>query len=88
MAHTLSAQKRARQNLKKHLANKAIKSRIKTQAKKIRALITQKKEAVLLKEELKNLYRLVDKAASSGVIHKNRSARLKSRLTTVLNKAL
>jgi small subunit ribosomal protein S20 len=88
MAHTLSAQKRARQNLKKHMVNKAIKSRIKTQVKKLRALIAQNKDAALLKEELRKLYRLVDKAAAKSVIHKNRSARLKSRLALVSSKGL
>ncbi|MFH1228049.1 MAG: 30S ribosomal protein S20 [Planctomycetota bacterium] len=86
MAHTLSARKRTRQNLKKHLRNKSLKTHIKTQTKKLRLLISQKKELALIKAELNSLARLVDKAASSGVIHKNKAARLKSRLSLAANR--
>lgn len=86
MAHTLSAQKRARQALKRKLRNKIVKSRIKTQVKKLRLMISQKKEGSAFTQELTRLYQLVDKAVAKGVIHKNKSARLKSRLSLGVNR--
>ncbi|MBI4713058.1 MAG: 30S ribosomal protein S20 [Planctomycetes bacterium] len=87
MAHSLSAKKRSRQNLKRRQRNQMIRSRIKTQLKKIRALLgSDKKDKAVLQTELKNSYSLLDTAVSKRVIHKNKSARLKSRLTVAVNK--
>ena len=114
MAHTLSAQKRVRQSIKKHLRNKRIKTRVKTQLRKTRQLLgslpaeqqrspdqfgaVQPARAAAdgsgttpppienIRSELLKTYRILDKAAASGVIHKNKSARLKSRLTLALNR--
>ncbi|MFA5795274.1 MAG: 30S ribosomal protein S20 [Candidatus Brocadiia bacterium] len=86
MAHTLSARKRVRQSLKKSARNKSLKTHIKTQMKKLRLLVSQKGEAALIKTEFKTLTRLVDKAAGSGVIHRNKASRLKSRLSSAIAK--
>lgn len=39
------------------------------------------------KAKLPSVYKILDKAAKAGVIKKNKSSRLKSRLTSQLNKA-
>jgi ribosomal protein S20 len=37
--------------------------------------------------ELNRIYQTIDKAVTAGVIHKNKSARLKSRLTLAFNQS-
>jgi len=79
MAHTLSAEKRIRQSKKRRMRNRQVKSTIKTGIKKFLSAI-DKKNKDQVKNELKNVYTLLDKAVSKGVIHKNNAARRKSRL--------
>lgn len=72
--------KRKRQTVRRHARNTSVLSRLKTEEKKLRAAL----EAGV--SEVKDLYRnfasALDKAAKSGVIHKNAAARKKSRLNT------
>jgi small subunit ribosomal protein S20 len=79
VANNLSAIKRQKQNEKRRLRNKMIKSRIKTWARKVREAVTEKKTEAALQhfEELKSL---IDRAVSKGVYHKNNAARKKSRM--------
>ena len=77
-----SAKKRLRQNKKRGLRNKSVKSYLKTITKKVRNA-KEKKEATNL---LKVAYKAYDMAVSKGVIHKNNAARHKSRLTKFINK--
>jgi small subunit ribosomal protein S20 len=92
MARSLSAKKRARQNIKRKWHNQNIKSRIKTQVKKTRLMLSTTKELSdkAIKDKLINGIRLstqlIDKAVNKGMIHKNKAARLKSRLTLAANK--
>ena len=86
MAHTLSAKKRIRQNTKRRLHNKGIKSAMRTQIKKTLMVIDEKKDAERSWEELKKVYKSLDKAVSKGLMHRNKAARTKSRLTTHFNK--
>ena len=95
MARSLSARKRVRQNLKHHLYNKAIKSRVKTAVKSFRIQLAQyqaPKEAGKtadpgpLQSALRRVSGVIDKAAKIKVIPKNRASRLKGRLTMALNK--
>jgi len=93
MAHSLSAKKRTRQNLKRKLHKQAIKSGIKSQLKKTRVMIAAKgneSEKTTAKEitakEAKKTITLLDKAVSKGIMHKNKAARLKSRLALAVNK--
>lgn len=79
-----SVLKRARQNEKRRLRNAAIKSTIKTYCKKVR----EAKDPEIAKELLKVACKLLDKAVTKGVIHKNNAARRKSRLTLTVNKLL
>lgn len=84
MPNTKSAAKRLRQNKKKHKKNKAIKSSIKTHVKKFRELVKNGKEEKA-QQLIRDIEKMVDKAASKGVIHKNKANRIKSRLMKLLS---
>lgn len=86
MPNIASAKKRARQNEKRRRKNQAQRSAMRTQEKKVRALVAEKKldEAQKASEKLVSL---VDKAAKTNLIHKNAAARKKSRIAHLLKKA-
>jgi small subunit ribosomal protein S20 len=77
MAQHKSAEKRTRQNVKRHTRNKAVLSRMKTLIKNVRSAKEKEKAAAALKMAVKAL----DQLASKGVIHKNKAANQKSSLT-------
>ena len=77
MAQHKSAEKRTRQNAKRHIRNKAVLSRMKTVIKNVRSAKEKDKAAAALKVAVKAL----DQLASKGVIHKNKAANQKSSLT-------
>jgi len=79
MARPKSAKKRARQNEGKRERNRSIKGRTKTSIRKIKELTNEKKTEEA-KKLLPEVISLIDKAASKGAWHKNKSAREKSRL--------
>ena len=85
MANIKSAKKRIKVIAKKTLRNKMIKSRTKTEVKKVMEAVSagDKPEA---QAALVNAIRTIDKAASKGVFHKNNASRKKSRLTKLVNK--
>ena len=85
MAHSLSAKKRVRQNAKRRIINRARKSVLKTAIKdfEMAASSGDKKAAA---EQYKLIVRKLDKTASTKTIHKNKAARLKSRLSRRLSK--
>jgi small subunit ribosomal protein S20 len=76
-----SAQKQARQAVKRTVRNKLYKAKIRTAIKKV--LDTKSKEAA--HRELKNAVTLLDRVAARGIIHKNSAANQKSRLTRYVN---
>ena len=80
MANHKSAEKRVRQNAKRNEINRANRSKLRTQIKKLRAAIAQHDKAQS-GELLSPTVSLIDKAVNKGVIHKNTAARYKSRLT-------
>ena len=84
MAHSLSAQKRVRQNIKRNEQNRARKSAIKTQVKHLDATLKSGDMAVA-QEQLKAVAKKLDRVASLGTLHKNTAARKKSRLAKRLN---
>lgn len=84
MATHKSAEKRNRQNKKRNLRNSAMKSRIKTGAKKVLASIAAK-DKTAAETTLKQAISLIDKAASKGTLHRNTAARKISRLTKRVN---
>ena len=78
MANIKSQIKRNRQNEKRRLRNKSVRSEMKSRSKRAQAASEANADDV---EELTRLtVQRIDKAAAKGVIHKNQAARRKSRL--------
>jgi small subunit ribosomal protein S20 len=84
MANIKSQIKRNRQNERRHERNKAVRSSLKTDAKKVRSAITEG-DADAARGRLNDVSRALDKAAGKGVMHKRAAARRKSRLARAVN---
>lgn len=86
MANTQSAIKRVRQEGKRRIRNRMVKSRMRTFVRTAQELLAQKgaedSDAAVLAAISE-----IDKAAQKGVIHPNQAARRKSRLMKRLNQA-
>lgn len=84
MPNIKSAKKRMRSNVKKAEVNTFITSSMKTAVKKFEKEVKNgnKEEA---SNNLNIAIQRIDKAMSSGLVHKNKAARLKSRLTKAMN---
>lgn len=72
MANIKSNEKSRRQDDKRELRNKSLKSEIKTAMKKAQAELTV--------VSVNSAVKLIDKAVTKGVFHENKAARLKSRM--------
>jgi len=85
VANSLSAKKRIRQNAKRREQNRARKSALKTDVRKLTDAIHDKKV-----DEARQLFRTVtkriDQTAAKGTMHRNTAARRKSRLARRVNK--
>ena len=79
-----SAEKRDRQGKKRKVRNVAVKSRTKTEIKKVLDAV-EGKEKESSEKALKNAIKIIKKAASKGVYHKNNASRKVSRLTKKVN---
>jgi small subunit ribosomal protein S20 len=81
----LSAEKDARQNEKRRVRNRVVRSRSKSLVKDfLEAIETKKKpEAAKLFAELSSF---LDNAVTKGILHRNTAARKKSRMNLLLNK--
>ena len=85
MANIRSQIKRNRQNERRRLSNKSVRSEIRTRTKTaVSALDTGADDAP---DALRAAVRRIDKAAAQGVIHKNQAANRKSRLMRRANAA-
>ncbi len=82
MAHHQSAKKRIRQSEKRRLHNKYYAKTTRNAVKELR-LTTEKETA---RELLPKVSSLIDKLAKRNIIHKNKAANLKSKLTRHVNK--
>jgi small subunit ribosomal protein S20 len=78
VANIKSQIKRNRQNERRREQNKAIRSRLRTEAKKVRQAGASDQGAAT--NQLRATARLLDKAASKGAVHKRTAARRKSRV--------
>ncbi|MBW2574664.1 MAG: 30S ribosomal protein S20 [Deltaproteobacteria bacterium] len=84
MANYKSAIKRARQNEKRRLRNKSLKTRIKNIVKDVRLAVSeQSNEAALNKLDIAKS--IIDNAAKKGVIHRKTASRKISRLSRLIN---
>ncbi len=87
MANTKSAIKRIRQEKKRYLRNRMVKSRMRTFIRKAQALIGRASPEEVT-EAVRAAVSQIDKAAQKGVIHRNQAARRKSRLMKRVNSAM
>ena len=83
MANTPSAKKRIRQNEKRRLRNRAVRSAVRGSVKSAREALSGKAKdsATLVREAI----RAIDRAVTKGIIHRNTAARRKSALARKLN---
>ncbi len=83
MANIKSAEKRARQAVKRRAHNMTLRSKMRTAVKKVRAAAaTGGKPAAV--EALKQAVPVIDSMVNKGIVHKNTAARHKSRLTALV----
>ena len=83
---TKSALKANRQNIRRREHNRALRSKLRTALKAIRASLDAK-DVTAAKAALSQTASLVDKMATKGMIHRNTASRHKSRLSARLQKA-
>jgi small subunit ribosomal protein S20 len=81
MAQHKSAEKRARATRRRAERNARWESRLRSAVKRVRAT-TEKQKALV---ELNKTAKLLDQLAAKGVIHHNKAANTKSRLTRLVN---
>ena len=84
MAHHQSAIKRIRQNAKRNLRNRGLRSRMRGEIKQFRDLLkTGSHEEA--QAQLPSIYKALDRAVTKGILHRNAAARRKSRLAHAVN---
>jgi len=83
MPNTLSAKKRLRQNETRRLRNRACRSALRTQVRKVREAIADN-DAEKSEAEFHTLVKKLDQAAAKDLIHANAAARTKSRLSKAI----
>ncbi len=87
MAYHESAKKRIRQNEKRRIRNRHVRSTLRSTLKKLEQAVEQKKVEEA-KASLQRTISIVDTAASKGVIHKNKAARHVSKITRKVHSLL
>ncbi len=85
MANTRSAEKRNRQAQKRRLRNVQVRTGVKSAVKKVRDAIA-KGDGAQAKDALAQAVRLLEKAASKGVLHRNAASRRIGRLVKAVSK--
>jgi len=84
MANIRSAEKRMRQSEKRRVRNAGVRGTVRSAVKSARAALTAG-SAGDARATLARTIRILDKAVTKGILHKNAAARRKSRLTRQLN---
>ena len=87
MAHSLSAKKRARQNVKQRLRNRMNKSDVKTQMKKFEEIVKQSSDTDVIEKEYRLTQKKIDQLTAKGVLPKNTAARKKAQLARLFKTA-
>ncbi len=83
MANTAQARKRARQSVKVNAHNAALRSTLRTAIKKIIKAVQTGDKAVAAAAYQENIS-VIDRIADKKIIHKNKAARHKSRLSDAI----
>jgi len=86
MPNSKSAKKRLRQDQDRRERNRAVKSAVKTQIKRVINAVREG-NLELAETEYRQAARRLDRAGHRGVIHKNLGARRKSRLQSLIKSA-
>ena len=86
MPQRLAAKRYLRKSLKNRERNLSVTNTLKNTIKKFKNAVTAK-NADESTATLSEAYKKLDKAAKTHLIHPNKAARLKSRLTKALNKS-
>ena len=85
MANTKQAKKRVRQSEKNRRQNASMRSMLRTFIKKVTAAIATGDQANA-ENALKIATPVIDRMVNKGILHKNKAARHKSRLTAQIRK--
>ncbi len=83
MANTAQARKRARQAVAQNAHNSSLRSRLRTAVKAVRKAIDAGDKAAAA-EIFKNSQATIDSIADKKIVHKNKAARHKSRLSAAI----
>jgi len=83
VANSAGSRKRARQAVKRRSHNASLRSMVRTQIKKVRAAI-ETKNYDDAQAALTAAAPFVDKMVTKGIMHKNKAARIKSRLNAAV----
>ena len=83
MANTAQARKRARQSVKVNAHNSALRSTLRTAIKKVLKAVEAGDKAAAMITYQENVS-VIDRIADKNIIHKNKAARHKSRLTAAI----
>jgi len=84
MANTAQARKRARQAVAHNKHNSSLRSMMRTAIKRVRQAIEAGDKAAA-NEVLRKTSSVIDRVADKNIIHKNKAARHKSRLSAAVN---
>lgn len=87
MANHPSAEKRNRQSIKRTIRNRAVRSTVRTETKKLREAIAEPKPETVA-AQLKQTIKTLNKAATKGVLKKKTASRRIARLSRSAFKAL
>lgn len=85
MPQRRAAKKDLRQNKKRRQQNLQVKKNIKAAIKKLKKSVDTK-DTLARQKALTEVYKIIDKAATKKIIHRNKAARRKSRLSKLLKK--
>ncbi|OUT60190.1 30S ribosomal protein S20 [Stieleria bergensis] len=80
MPNTASAKKRLRQNEKLRAHNRSMRSRMRTQIRRVREAVAEG-DSDKAQTEFRLAAKRLDQAAAKNLIHKNKASRSKSRLS-------
>jgi len=87
MPNIRSAAKRARQNIKREMLNRRVKSMLKTSIRRFEESL-QSGDHEDARARLHAAVRQIDKAAAKGILHRNNAARKKSRLSRLYDRTI
>jgi len=83
MANSAQARKRARQTVKRREHNFSLRSKMRTAIKYVKKVIVSGDKSAA-QAAFNDSVKIVDSVANKGIIHKNKAARSKSRLSAAI----